>query len=190
MRFLVVGASGFIGSRLSRELAKRFGIANVQLIVPPFDRRPNEQLRRQSLEDAGFDVVKYDIMSNPPDLLKQIKPFDVLFHLATFAETESDDKELDQVNDVGTDRLLEKLKPLLVNKRVVFTSSLAAVDRERPDSTPQDEEVCLCAPNSLRAVQASRRVHPQAVCGGNAIRVDDSPSPDRVRARIPTWWII
>jgi UDP-glucose 4-epimerase len=147
MRFLVVGASGFIGSRLSQELAKRFGIANVQLIVPPFDRRPNEQLRRQSLEDAGFDVVKYDIMSHPPDILKQIKPFDVLIHLATFAETESNDKELDQVNDVGTDRLLLDLKPLLVNKRVMFTSSLAAVDRSWPDNVPQNEEY-VCKPRT------------------------------------------
>jgi nucleoside-diphosphate-sugar epimerase len=147
MRFLVVGASGFIGSRLSHELAKRFGMASVQLIVPPVDRHPKEQSRRQALEDAGFEVVRYDIMSHPPDILKQVKPFDVLMHLATFAETESNDKELDKVNDVGTDRLLENLKPLLANTRVVFTSSLAAVDRAVPENAPQNEE-SVCTPRT------------------------------------------
>ena len=147
MRFLVVGASGFVGSPLSQELAKRFGMANVQLIVPPVDCHAKEHSRRQALEDAGFDVVKYDILSRPPDLLEQIKPFDVLLHLATFAETETNSVELDRVNDVGTEQLLKSLKPLLPGTRVVFTSSLAAVDRAFPDNTPQDEEY-PCTPRT------------------------------------------
>jgi UDP-glucose 4-epimerase len=147
MRFLVVGASGFVGSRLSEELAKRFGIANVQLVMPPVDRHTKEQSRREALEALGFEVIKYDIMSHPANILEQVKSFDVLFHLATFAETESNNKELDQVNDVGTDRLLETLKPLLRSAYVVFTSSLAAVDRAYPDNTPQDEKTA-CAPRT------------------------------------------
>jgi nucleoside-diphosphate-sugar epimerase len=137
MRYLVVGASGFVGCPLSRKLVERFGLANVQLIVPPVDRHAKEQLRRQALEDAGFDVVKYDILSRPPDILERVNPFDVLFHRATVAETERNSQELDQVNDVGTERLLQCLKPLLPGTRVVFTSSLAAVDRAFPDKPPR-----------------------------------------------------
>ena len=122
-------------------------MANVQLIVPPVDCHAKEHSRRQALEDAGFDVVKYDILSRPPDLLEQIKPFDVLLHLATFAETETNSVELDRVNDVGTEQLLKSLKPLLPGTRVVFTSSLAAVDRAFPDNTPQDEEY-PCTPRT------------------------------------------
>ena len=57
------------------------------------------------LEDAGFDIVKYDIMSHAPEILTQLKPFDALLHVAAFTETETNSDLLNQVNDVGTDRL-------------------------------------------------------------------------------------
>ena len=148
MRFLVVGASGFVGSRLAQELARRFGMANVQLIVPPVDRHAKEQSRRQVLEDAGFDIVTYDIMSHSPDVLLQLKPFDALLHVAAFTETETNSDLLTQVNDVGTDRLLETLKPLLPGTRVVQTSSLTAVDRSKADNTPQNEDH-PCTPRTV-----------------------------------------
>ncbi len=162
MRSLVTGASGFIGTPLCHELARRYGLANVQVIVLPEDRHAKEHSRHQALVEAGFDVVEYDILTQPPNILEQIKPFDVLFHLATFAETETNNKELDQVNDVGTDRLLQTLKPLLPGTRVVFTSSLAAVDRAFPDNTPQGTDY-PCTPRTrygqskLRAETILRR---------------------------------
>jgi len=137
-------------------------MANVQLVVPPVDRHAKERSRRQTLEEAGFDVVRYDILSRALDVLEQIKPFDVLIHLATFAETETNSEELDRVNDLGTERLLENLRSLLPRTRVVFTSSLAVVDRAFPDNIPQGEEY-PCTPRTrygrskLRAESIVRR---------------------------------
>jgi UDP-glucose 4-epimerase len=155
MRFLVTGASGFIGTPLSNALAQQFGLTNVQIMVLPEDRHAKERSRRQSLAEAGFDLVVCDIVSPPANILPQIKPFDVLFHLATFAETETNNKELNLVNDVGTEKLLQTLKPLLPGTRVVFTSSLAAVDRAFADDTPQDEDY-PCTPRTPYG-QAKRR---------------------------------
>ncbi len=162
MRSLVTGASGFIGTPLCHELARRYGLANVQAIVLPEDRHAKEHSRHQALVEAGFDVVEYDIRARSPNVLEQIKPFDVLFHLAAFTETETNNQELDQVNDLGTDRLLQTLKPLLPGTRVVFTSSLAAVDRAFPDNTPQGTDY-PCRPRTrygqskLRAETILRR---------------------------------
>jgi len=89
---------------------------------------------------SGFDIVYLDLLSIPADVLDKIKPFDVLYHLAAFGETESKNNHLNNVNDIGTQMLLGALSRRLKGTRVVFTSTLAAVDRKFPDNTPLSED--------------------------------------------------
>ena len=140
LRSLVTGASGFIGSRLAQTLSKRFGQSNVQLLFPPFPKHAKEKKRADELALFGFDIVYADLLKLPADFSDQIKPFDVLYHLAAFGETESKDIHLNDVNDIGTQMLLSALSRRLKRARVVFTSTLAAVDRLFPDNTPLSED--------------------------------------------------
>lgn len=137
MKFLITGASGFIGYSLSLKLAEYFGRENIQLIVPGFDSHYKEKKRHEMLKKYGFDIITCDILEDDLDISK-IKNFDVLFHLAAFCETETKSPRV-HINDVGTERLLNSLTPLLPGKLVIYTGSLASIDRRYPDDTPQDE---------------------------------------------------
>ncbi len=146
MRFLVTGASGSIGYPLALRLAERYGQENVQLILPPTERRKEDIQRHNKLREYGFDIIIHDILDNNLDI-SLIKRFDVLFHLAAFTESEIN-SPLVHVNDIGTDRLISALKHLLPGKRVVYPGSMAGVDRSRPDNTPQAEEY-PCTPRII-----------------------------------------
>jgi nucleoside-diphosphate-sugar epimerase len=56
MRFLITGASGFIGYRLSLKLAEHFGRENVQLMVPNIDHHDKEKERHHKLINLGGRV--------------------------------------------------------------------------------------------------------------------------------------
>jgi UDP-glucose 4-epimerase len=146
MRFLITGASGFIGYRLSLKLAEYFGLENVQLMVPNVDLHDKEKERRHNLINSGFDLIDHDILEDDLDISK-IKNFDVFFHLAAFTETETRSFKV-HMNDVGTGRLFESLSLLLPGKLVVHTGSLAGTDRNYPDNTPMDENY-PCSPRTI-----------------------------------------
>ena len=137
MKFLITGASGGIGFPLTRYLSKLHGKRNLQLILPPKGFYEKENKRGLVLIEEGFDVVINDILHQDLDI-KAINPFDVLLHLAAFTETETDSPRV-HVNDIGTERLLNALKPLLPGKRVIHTGSVATIDRSYPDNTPITE---------------------------------------------------
>jgi UDP-glucose 4-epimerase len=146
MRFLITGASGFIGYRLALKLAEHFGRENVQLMVPGIDRHHKEKERRRKLINSGFDVITHDILEDELDIA-EIKNFDVLYHLAAFTETETKSRRV-HTNDAGTERLITSLSPLLPGKLVVHTGSLAGIDRGYPDNTPMDERY-PCRPRTV-----------------------------------------
>ncbi|MGD2090155.1 MAG: NAD(P)-dependent oxidoreductase [Candidatus Aminicenantes bacterium] len=146
MKSLITGASGFIGYRLSLQLAESFGINNVQLMVPPLDHHDKEKERRHKLMNLGFPLINHDILEDELDISK-IKHFDVLFHLAAFTETETRSPGV-HINDIGTERLLKSLSSLLPGKLVVHTGSLAGIDRKHRDNTPMDENY-PCNPRTI-----------------------------------------
>jgi UDP-glucose 4-epimerase len=146
MNFLITGASGFIGYRLSLKLAEHFGRENIQLMAPHFDYHYKEKERRNKLMNLGFDLINHDILEDELDISK-IKNFDVLFHLAAFTETETNSTRV-HVNDVGTGRLIKSLTPLLPGKLIIHTGSLAGIDRRYSDNTPMNENY-PCNPRTI-----------------------------------------
>lgn len=138
MRVLVTGASGLIGFSLLKQLSEKYGQENIQLIEWDTHRSSVESARHHQLIGAGYDIIMHDLLDDGLNRIL-VKPFDILFHLAAFTESECN-SPLVRVNDVGTEKLLSALKPLLPGKRVVYTGSMASVDRTYPDNTPQAEE--------------------------------------------------
>jgi nucleoside-diphosphate-sugar epimerase len=127
MRALVTGGTGFLGSFLVREWAGRYGNEAVACLVPA-QGNAAETATREAFEQEGIRCVEGDLRQCPvaEDLGG---PFDVVFHLAAATDTSWPEERLAPINVQGTKNLLDSLKGTLRGKRVVFTSTSAAVDR-------------------------------------------------------------
>jgi nucleoside-diphosphate-sugar epimerase len=134
-RTLITGATGFVGSHLTAALIEKLGTESVIALVRR-SQDAREQRSFERLQRAGVKILECDLLELPK--LKLDPPeFDVVYHLAAFAETETAGDHF-RVNSDGTRNLLRWLAPQLVGKRVVYTGTLASHDRDRP-TTPADE---------------------------------------------------
>jgi nucleoside-diphosphate-sugar epimerase len=138
MRALVTGGTGFLGSFLVRRWAERYGAESVVCLVPP-QGNPAETATREAFGSEGILCVEGDLRRVPvADDLNS--PFDVVFHLAAATDTSWPEERLAPINVQGTANLLASLKGTMKGKRVVFTSTSAAVDRvSRPRGRPLTE---------------------------------------------------
>src|SRR5262245_57818002 len=145
MRALVTGGTGFLGSFLVRRWAERFGNSAVVCLVPA-KGSPAEVATRESYERDGITCVEGNLGQWPvaPGL---DGPWDVVFHLAAATDTSWPEERLAPINVQGTLNLLESLKGQLRGKRVVFTSTSAAVDRKRRPRGPLTE-TSPCVPRT------------------------------------------
>lgn len=141
--FLVTGATGFIGRHLTEALVREHGASALTAMVSP-SRRRDEETHVQWLKSQGVPLIECDLLHLdagtpvPP-------PFDVVYHLAAFTETEKPGENF-RVNSEGTQRLLIWLGDRLPGKRIIYTGSLASVDRDLP-AGPSDEST-FCRPRT------------------------------------------
>jgi nucleoside-diphosphate-sugar epimerase len=142
MRALVTGGTGFLGSYLVRAWARRFGPESVTCLVPP-KGTPAEMATQEAFLHEGLRCVPGDLCRCPvaEGLDGQ---YDVVFHLAAATDTSWPEERLAPVNVQGTRNLLESLRGRLRGTRIVFTSTSAAVDRERRPAGPLTEESPCC----------------------------------------------
>jgi nucleoside-diphosphate-sugar epimerase len=137
MRALVTGGTGFLGSFLVRRWAEQYGSPAVVCLVPP-QGTPAETATRQAFEEDGIACVEGDLCRRPvADDLDG--PFDVVFHLAAATDTRWPEERLAPINVQGTANLLATLQGRMRGKRIVFTSTSAAVDRSGRPRTPLTE---------------------------------------------------
>lgn len=110
-KFLVTGASEFIGSKLV-ELLLENDVQIFSLVRTQKSANPNSKIVLGDLADPKFSV---------PD-----ENFDVVFHLASHTPLEKNKKILENVNYNGTKNLFRAVKNK--TKSIVYVSGLAIFD--------------------------------------------------------------
>jgi nucleoside-diphosphate-sugar epimerase len=127
MRALITGGTGYLGSFLVRQWTRRHGRESAVCLVPP-DGTPAEIATREALVKEGIPCVEGNLRRCP--VAQSLPgPWDVVFHLAAATDTRLPEAQLAPVNVQGTANLLATLQGRLAGKRIVFTSTSAAVDR-------------------------------------------------------------
>jgi len=111
MKVLVTGATGKVGSRLSRRLAQRGD--QVRALV----RDPS---RAGELRDARIELISGDLL-DADSLVKAVSGIDAVVHCAAFFRGATPE-QAHAVNDLGTQHLASAARTASV-KRFVFTST-------------------------------------------------------------------
>ena len=131
-RFVVTGATGYLGPWLAREIVHKFGPGSLTCLIakvlPPVEKKSLAYLQQLGVECLECDLMKRPVLPGP------LPASDVLIHMAANTRTDLPERDL-QVNTVGTANLIETFRDSLRGKRVLLTSTSAAVDR---DSAPQE----------------------------------------------------
>lgn len=130
MHIVITGANGFIGGQLAGRIIKQ-----------PDPLTGGKQLERLSLIDREFkqppvfDRVRlYSGSFANPEVLNSVladKPADMVFHLASVPSgmTENNPALGEEVNILGTLRLLQRLREQENSPAVIFASSIAVYGR-------------------------------------------------------------
>jgi len=136
MTCLVTGATGFIGRRLVRRLVAAHDPASVVCLV----KAPATSLERDALEtfrSSDLRLIEGDLLDQP--VSAEAPPrVDAVFHLAANIDTDAPEEAL-RVNDEGTRRLLDWLRPVSRGARIMYASSVAVHDRIAEPQGPISE---------------------------------------------------
>lgn len=143
MRYLVSGAAGFIGSRVSELLtADGHSVVGIDSLNDAYDVRIKHFRLDHLKGKPGFTFIHGDICDRP--LLDQISrdhpPFDAVIHLAARAGVRvslDDPWQVIDTNLVGTVNLLEMARKSGIPKFVLASSS-SVYGANPPFPTPED----------------------------------------------------
>lgn len=111
MKILVTGATGKVGSRLSKRLAQRGD--RVRALV-------RDVKRAADLQEAGIELAEGDLL-NPDSLAAAVRGIDAVIHCAAFFRGATAE-QAHAVNDLGTQHIASAARAAAV-KRFVFTST-------------------------------------------------------------------
>jgi nucleoside-diphosphate-sugar epimerase len=136
-RFVITGATGYLGPWLVREIVQRIGSSSITCLIPKslpaIEEKSLAYLRR-----LGVTCLECNLMRCPV-LEGSLPAVDILIHMAANTRTDLPEKEL-QVNTAGTENLLDTFKSSLAGKRVLLTSTSAAIDRDVFPRSPLNED--------------------------------------------------
>jgi nucleoside-diphosphate-sugar epimerase len=134
IRFLVTGATGFIGRRLVNLLVERHGAESVACLVTPGSA--TNGVIAEGVCCVTGDLTCASVAATRPPCAE------VVFHLAANIDTNATDAEC-RVNDEGTANLIAWLGDSLRGRRIMFASSVAVYDRAPTMDAPLDEQSVL-----------------------------------------------
>ena len=135
--FVVTGATGYLGPWLARAIVQQFGPSSLTCLIPK-TLPPVEQKSLAYLQRLGVACIECNLMKCPV-LDGTLPPVDVLIHMAANTRTDLPEDKL-QVNTVGTENLLDTFRDSLAGKRVLLTSTSAAIDRDSFPRSPLNED--------------------------------------------------
>jgi len=125
LKVLITGATGFIGQHVARRFAA--GGAEVFALV----RAPGDRLDLQGVAAIEGDLTDRKSLG----ALERLPDLDVLCHLAADTRMDASAEEL-EANVTGTTNLMAAVGEHLRGGRVLYASSIAAVDRSRRPRGP------------------------------------------------------
>jgi nucleoside-diphosphate-sugar epimerase len=136
-KFLVTGATGYLGPWLAREIIHQFGPGSLSCLIPkvlpPLEQKSLAYLRRLGVECRECNLMKCPVLEGA------LPSVDVLIHMAANTRTDLPEHDL-QVNTAGTANLLDTFSNSLNGKRVLLTSTSAAIDRDSLPRAPLTED--------------------------------------------------
>jgi nucleoside-diphosphate-sugar epimerase len=133
-----------VGRQLVAKLIGNYGPAAVTAMAN-VHLKPTEENSLQALKKHKVRVIQCDLL-DLPKLEILVPSFDVVYHLAAYVETEKASPRI-AVNAEGTKNLLDWLGRSLSGKRLVYTGTLASMDRRGPPVGPMSEST-LCFPKT------------------------------------------
>ncbi len=144
MKILVTGATGFIGRHLVRRLLTQTAASDIVCLVKP-SRTRGERDELSDLRATGVHLIEGDL-SEPMVAAERPPHVDLTFHLAAAVDTSASPAAL-AINDIGCANLLRWLGGALDGARVLYASSIAVLDRDRPSRGPLNE-TSPCVPRT------------------------------------------
>ena len=148
---LIIGAAGFVGGYLIEQLESNCSVSVTKL--------PHETV---SGNTENIEVYNLDIMniSNIKDLLNQVRP-DHIYHLAAQSSVALSWKNPNLTVDInikGTINLLDAVRELDYNPRVLLIGSGEEYGRIRPEETPVKEDNKLRPGNIYAVTKATQNM--------------------------------
>lgn len=140
---LLTGASGFIGRRLAERIRAEFGTSDLTCLAADLPSA-YEQDSQRLLRQAGISFLETDLRTGKGLEAVPRRPR-LVFHLASNTFTFDTDY---RCNDLGTRNLYEAIGPLGLESHVLFTSSVAVMDRRSDYSRPLTEATPVIGPPS------------------------------------------
>jgi len=149
---LVTGASGFVGSAVTRHLVQAG--QQVRTLVRPTSMRIN-------LAHLPVEIVEGDL-GDPDSLARAMTGVRFLFHVAAdYRLWARDPQDIVRTNVEGTGTVMNAALRAGV-ERIVYTSSVATL-KARPDGRPSDETFPLDAQSAVGAYKYSKVIAERAV---------------------------
>ncbi len=136
---LVTGATGFIGSRLVERLSADKKKEAILCLTSDQGNSQKEKTSLASIKKLGLNFLEVDLLTGR-GLDKIPKSPKIIFHLAANTDTAVKDH---RVNEIGTQNLLEAVKPIGPETHFIFTSSIAINDIREDYSHPVDETTAV-----------------------------------------------